>query len=448
MPLNSILDVAKNAILNNLESIDITSRNISNVNTEGYKRRRIESANLLGLGSGNGYDAENAVRVYNQFVETELMRERQTYNKYSTINNVLSNTETIFGETEEETGLSYILQNFWAGWNDLANDPESHTARMVVYERGKMLTNALNRLHQDLLDKQEEISYEIDDKVNQINSLLKQLYELNQKITKIGANELLDQRDYLLSNLSEIVDIQIRYLDDNKIIISVGGQILLAENYLSQIKTEISYNNGFSDYSFYLDKGTSALQINGGTIAGLIEVNNQYIPEYVNYLDTIATTLVSRVNSIHAQGYNLEGQTGIAFFNNNVTGSGDISINPDIARDPALIAASATGNAGDGSIALAIAGIQTERLIKNDTIANYYTALVSQIGSQVQETSILTKNQENVVAKLENQRDAISGVSLEEELTNLIKYQQSYQAAARMLRTADEVVAMLMNYIS
>ncbi len=319
---------------------------------------------------------------------------------------------------------------------------------MVVYERGKMLTNALNRLHQDLLDKQEEISYEIDDKVNQINSLLKQLYELNQKITKIGANELLDQRDYLLSNLSEIVDIQVRYLDDNKIILSVGGQILLAENYLSQIKTEISYNNGFSDYSFYLDKGTSALQINGGTIAGLIEVNNQYIPEYVNYLDTIATTLVSRVNSIHAQGYNLEGQTGIAFFNNNVTGSGDISINPDIARDPALIAASATGNAGDGSIALAIAGIQTERLIKNDTIANYYTALVSQIGSQVQETSILTKNQENVVAKLENQRDAISGVSLEEELTNLIKYQQSYQAAARMLRTADEVVAMLMNYLS
>lgn len=448
MPLNSILDIAKNAVLNNLESIDITSRNISNVNTEGYKRRRIETAYMLGLSGGNGYNKENAVRVYNQFVETELMRERQTYNKYSTISDILSNTETILGETGEGTGLSYILQDFWAGWNDLANDPESHTARMVVYERGKMLTNAFNRLHQDLLDKHEEISYEIDDKVKQINSLLKQLYELNQKITSVGANDLLDQRDYLLNNLSEIVDIQVRYLDQNKIIVSVGGQILLAENYLSQVKTEVSYNNGFSEYSFYLDKGTSALQINGGTIAGLIEVNNKYIPEYVHHINTIATTLVSRVNALHSQGYNLNGQTGVVFFKNNVTGAGDITINPDIARDPSLIAASANKNAGDGSIALAIAGIQTERLIKDDTIANYYTALVSQIGSQVQETSFLTKSQENVVAKLENQRDAISGVSLEEELTNLIKYQQSYQAAARMLRTADEVVAMLMNYLS
>lgn len=447
MPISSVLDVAKQAILNNLEAIDTTSKNIANVNTEGYKRRRVDTSNMLGLGNNSGNYKENALRIVNRFIENELMRERQTYNKYETISNILSNTEMIFGESADENGLSYVLQQFWESWNDLANDPESQSARVVVYERGKMLASSFNRLHQDLLDKQEEISYEINENVNQINSYLNQIYELNRKIATNCTNDLLDQRDYLLQDLSEIIDIQIRYAEDNQIVISVGGQILMAENYLSQIKTEVTYNNGFSDYSFYLDKGTSPLQISGGKIAGLILVNNEYIPGYVNDLNNLAMTLASRVNAIHRQGYNVDGRTGYNFFVSNVTGAADIAIDPEIAYDPALIAASANRSAGDGSLALAIAGIQNERLIQNDTLGNYYATIVSKVGSHVQEASFLTSSQENVVNKLQNQRDAISGVSLEEELANLLQYEKSYQAAARLIQTADEVIETLLNYL-
>ncbi len=447
MAITRVFDIAQRSLLNSREAIDTTAKNIANANTEGYKRRRIETSQLIGFaGGGNGYNLENATRVYNSFVEKQLLREQQNLGRYDTTETILSNIEAIFGEPDE-MGLSNILHEFWSAWNDLANDPESQSARIVVRDKGEMLAATFQRLHNNLRDIQQQISIEINEKVDKVNQLLRQIYAVNQQISANSTSDLLDQRDLLINDLSELVNIEVREYPNDEIILSLGGQILLSENYLSQIKTEVTYSSGFSDYTFLLDQGKSPLQIDSGIMGGLIAINNTYIPDYVNRLNILATSIANRVNAIHSSGYNLEGKTGINFFSNDVTGAGNITLNPDIAYDASLVASSKTASSGDGSIAIAIADIQFEPLIQNDTITNYYNSLIGKIGSQVQEASFLKNSQEKVVENLKNQRDAISGVSLDEEMTRLIEYEKSYQAASRLLKTANELIDTLLSIL-
>jgi len=445
--ITRVFDIAQRSLLSSREAIDITSKNISNAKTEGYKRRRIETSHLIGFGSASGDSSvENASRIYNRFVENQLMREQQNLGKYDTTESILRNIEAIFGEPEE-MGLNNVMSEFWAAWNDLSNDPESQSARIVVRDKGEMLASTFQRLYGNLRDIQQQIGLEINEKVDMVNQILRQIYSVNQQISANSTSDLLDQRDLLINDLSQLVDVKVREYPNDEIILSLGGQILLSENYLSQINTDVTYSNGFSDYTFRLDKSTSPLSINSGIMRGLIAINNEYIPDYVNRLNTLASTIANRVNAIHSSGYNLDGETGINFFESNITGAGDIALNVDVSFDASLIAASRTAVSGDGSIALEIADIQFEKLIQKDTIGNYYNTLVGKVGSQVQEASFMKSSQEKVVANLLNQRDAISGVSLDEEMTRLIEYEKSYQAASRLVQVANDMVDTLLSMI-
>jgi flagellar hook-associated protein 1 FlgK len=446
--ITTVFDISKQALLNSQSAIDTTAKNITNVNTEGYKRRRVETSNYLGIrNTSSNLDQDDLSRIRNTFIDHRLLMEQENLGKYETSGTLLNNIESIFGEPLE-SGLGNIMSEFWNAWNDLANDPESQTAKTVVKDQAVMLTNTFNRLYANLQDLQQQIDFDINEKTNEVNQLLQQVDSLNRRLSTHSSADILDQRDAVINKLSKLVDIDVRENSSHEITISLDGQILISQNYSADLIGTVSYENGFSSYEFRLENGQTPLNIDGGSLGALLEINNQNIPDYIDQLNILATTLANRVNQIHNLGYNSNGENKVNFFEPNIQEAADIQVSSDILDDPSLIAtAKSAGSSGDNTIALAICNIQNEKLINGSTLSDFYNALISTVGSQVNEASFMTQSQTKIVENLQNQQDAISGISLDEELAALIEYENTYQAASRLIKTADIMIESLLNVI-
>ncbi len=195
-------------------------------------------------------------------------------------------------------------------------------------------------------------------------------------------------------------------------------------------------------------EGGSISSITGGKLGSLLEIYNSSIPDYSNEIDALATAIGTEVNDVHQLGYNLENGTGISFFDPEVSGASSLSVSTAIIYDPHLIATSSNPDeSGNASIASRIADLQNVNLLRGEKFSDHYNSIVSKVGSKVQESSFLKDSQGIVIDSLKNRRDSISGVSLDEEMSNLVKYQQAYQAASRMISVADELIQSVMALI-
>ncbi len=448
MAITTIFDISQKALLNNQAAIDTTAKNIANVNTEGYKRRQVTNYNITGFGSANGQPGQDEFyRIRNVFVENRLRMEQDNLEKYETSQMVLENIESIIGEPSD-SGLQNIMMEFWNAWNDLANDPENPAAKTVVKDKAVVMAHTFNRVYSDFRSLQEQIGYNINEKVDRVNQIISQIYNTNERLGSNSTSDLLDQRDILIDELSTLIDINVHEYENNGITISVGGQILVSDNYCSEIDADATYNNGFSDYKLSIGSNPNTVAINGGSLGALLEINNIHIPNYVEQLNTVAVSLANRVNQIHSLGYNSAGETGISFFSKNIQGANDFSVHEDILSDSTGIAtAQSVGASGDNAIALAICDIQQERLIGGMTISDTYNSLVSEVGSQLRESTFMADSQALVMENLKNQRDAVSGVSLDEEMAKLIEYENAYQAASRLIQTANLMLETLLEVL-
>jgi len=442
------MDISQRALLNNRSAIDTVAKNIANVNTDGYKRRRVDVAQLIGFGQVTSYtNRENMTRIRNRFIESQLRNEQHKLGKFQTSEMLLRNVESIFGEPLQ-SGLNSVMSEFWNAWNDLGNNPENPSARVIVRDKSVLLGNTFNRLYNDLKGLQQEVGVDISEKVKRVNDLLRQINSINGQLRKNSSSDLLDQRDSFVSELATILNIEIREYSDNDMTISTGGRILISKDYLGEILMEGSYENGFANYIFRLNSGQEPLVISSGELGSLIAVNNTNIPGFVQKLNQMAFNIAQYVNQIHRNGYNQNGVTNVNFFKDGITGAGDFAVSEEVRTNPDLIATSnVLGEPGNGTLAHMIFDLQTEPLFNNDTITNFYHALISQVGSQVQEASFLRESQEMILQNLKNQQDSVSGVSLDEEMTHLIEYEKAFQAAARLVNTADKMIDTLLSIV-
>lgn len=447
MAITRVFDISQRALQDSKRAIDTISKNIANVNTEGYKRRSVDTENRTGMRTANGADIQALMRSRNVFIENQLIREQGGLGKYESDASILTNIESIFGEPGQ-SGLQNLMSEFWNSWNDLANDPESQSARIVVRDKAIMMTNTFNRIYSDLHSMQQEMSSEIGNTVTQVNKLINQIDTLNQQYTISKSADILDQRDLILNKLSKLIDIEIKNNSGSNLVVSLDGKILVSDDYVGQIVTDINYENGFPSYTFTLDTSQKAIDIEGGSLGSILDINNSYIPNYMYKLDTMASSLANRVNQVHRNGYNLDGETGINFFTANINGAADIAVNSEIIEDSSLIAsAGSSSSAGDGSIAQAVYDVQFEKVLENGTLSDYYNSLITQVGHQVSEAEFLSESQKHIVESLQNQQDSVSGVSLDEELAKLIEFQNAFQAASRLVSAADEMIKSILNMI-
>ncbi len=449
--LSFLSEIGKQGMLLSQFGIQVTGRNISNVNTRGYSRQRLDVNPVLpeilaGFTLGSAIQGDTLRRIREDFVDRQFWSQNSLLSQYTTEESLLRQIEGVL-PSSNETGLGTMLDEFWSAWNSLANDPESSVVRTVVRDRAQTLAMSFNRVYREFASFQSTISDEINARVGEINRIAAQIAELN-KLGPVSNPELEDQRDRLVEQLSGLTNTEVQR-SGNNVSVFVSGLTLVSGRTSYEIAAKKTPGDGGMDQISTVIAGTN-LEINvaSGELGALLMVYNEDIPVLLDRLDTLAVTLAEEVNAIHRTGFNLAGVTGLDFFADTTEGAASIAVNSTIVDDVELIATSdALGEPGNGNIAKALADLGDREVIGNQTIGQYYRALVGSLGNRIQEISFLESNQRKIVNHLEMQRQSVSGVSMEEEMVRMVQLEQAFTAASRLVAVADELMRTLLELI-
>jgi flagellar hook-associated protein 1 FlgK len=458
------LEIGRRSLFAHQQALDVTGHNIANANTPGYSRQvvRITETSPFAPPSfsrptipgmlGTGVEVTSIERMKNEFIEDELRSESQSLGQSETRRDLLSEIELIFTEPSD-SGLRSSLDAFWTSLEDLAANPDQPSARSVVQQRASALADDLRHTYAQLNQLQDSVNESIVVKVDRVNQLTTQIANLNDQIMKASVaglmpNDLKDQRDQLIRDLSEIVDVSVVNGKYGDVSVSVAGALLvdgIEHRELAAVPNPL--NSNYYDLQF---AGTGTpVQVSDGALRGLLDMRDTVIAGYKGQVNDLAATLITQINLQHAAGFDLNGNPGGTFFAG--SDASDIALDAGVAGDPSLIAAAqagAPGNPapGDGSNATALANVKKQTVMAGGlSIDGFFQALIGKLGVESQAAETQVKNQEALLSQLEQQQQAVSGVSLDEEMINLVKYQQGYNAAARVISVMDEVLDTIIN---
>ena len=447
MSISRILEISKRSLLAYQSAIKTTTDNISNANNEYYKRRRV-NFNELNSGYGAlGLNVDDTRRLRQRFAEYQIYSENQLFGKYKSTHRLLSQIEGIFDENSD-SGLSKVLNDFYSAWNDLAQDPESDYARNLVVDKGMVLADNFQRINGDLQNIKDQIKPEVKLQLKDINQKLRLLQKINRRIRVQTNPDLLDQRDKILDDLSQKISLKIKEKENGEVNVYSDGILLVSYDTLNELKINEVTKNNTSQLQVVLKSSGHVLNMDNGEIAGLLEMNNSTLPEYKNKLDELARGLAEAVNKIHRQGENAKGVGGLDFFDSDIKGMADFKVNQAIINDPSLVASRRPGEAvGSGSIASDISDLQSKSIFNEGTAHEYYQSFLTQLGDKVQEADFNENSQKMIIDQLKNQRDAVTGVSMDEEMTQMVQYQQAYSAAAKMVNTVDQMMTTVLQMV-
>ncbi|MGB4598894.1 MAG: flagellar hook-associated protein FlgK [Trichlorobacter sp.] len=466
MGISAAFEIGKSGLKLFQVAAEVTSENIANVNTPGYSRQRVvlqtaPPTTHNGFPLGTGVRVQTVERYYDSLLQKQLVNAGATSSYNSTKAEVLQQIEPVFNEIAQE-GIGAAITKFFNSWQDLSLNPTGQAERQAVLSRAQILTDQfhyVSRTLNDAIIQQEEA---VVPQVNEINRVVKDIALLNGniKITELvdgNANEMRDQRDYLIRQLSEQMGVKFTENDDGTTDVYVTDAATGTDYYLvngSQFGTVNAAGTPavvtLTDYlgvtSNPLDP-TSATPFYssdtaGGQLWATLKMRDVTIPDYLTQVDALAFAIAGEVNTQHAAGFDIAGNPGGAFF----TGSTAASIGLDPAIDFNAIAASGSAiSTGDNSNAVALAQLLNDATtMGTSTFSNYYNSLVAQVGLDVQTANTVVKQDEAFMKQLTTLRDSQSGVSLDEELANLIQYQRSYQASAKLITTATEMMDVVL----
>ncbi len=454
-----IMNAGRGALFAHQKAIEVTGHNIANVNTPGYSRQRVNLATndpiSVGIGLvGGGVRATEIQRIYDRFLGLQINNENQNLGRWEAQKGALERVEIVFDETSGY-GLNQAMSEFWNAWQDLVNNPSGHVERVTLLAKSETMATTFNNMYSNLEQIQKDMDTNIKGTAGEINLIAEQIADLNQKIVQvetggINANDYRDSRDLLLKELSSLIDFDFFEDSNGSITVLVANGKPLVRNYFSWDLSTETNPDGLQNIVWDDNNGNTVditNDISGGKLKGWLEVRDVAIEDYKTRLDNMASSIITEVNNSHTAGFDLNSNPGEVFFTG--TSASDITVNTNIAGDVNLIAASGTalGVPGDNSNAIAVAELQNGTFMSGGTATydDFYNSLVSDVGIAVQSAGINYDHQEAMVSSLDNYRESISGVSLDEEMVNLIKFQHAYDAAAKLFRTVDELMDTLIN---
>jgi flagellar hook-associated protein 1 FlgK len=458
-----ILNTGRTALLTQQKAIDVTGHNIANVNTDGYSRQRVNMETNEPYSSqpgqtGTGVRAAEIQRIYDRFLGAQINNENQNLGNWETQKGVLERVEIIFDESSGY-GLNQAMSEFWNAWQDLANNPSDFAGRAALLAKSETMTATFNNIYSNLEQIQTDIDTSIMGTVKEINSIAEWIAGLNQKIalTEVGgqnANDYRDSRDLLLKELSLKINIDSFENSDGKVTVLVAGGRPLVENISSwNLSTQPDVDSDFQDIAWTDSDGNLVDitdSISGGKLKGWLEARDVTIPDYLSKLDNLAEGIITEVNDLHKAGLGLNDVSvaGRNFFAGTTATNMAVDVDVDDVNNIAA-AGSSDGLPGGNSNAIEIANLQNALKMNSDTATfdDYYNSLVSDVGSGVQKATVNFDHQSSMVTHLDNYRESVSGVSLDEEMVNLIKFQHGYNAAARLISVADELLDRVISMV-
>ena len=453
--LSSSMSTALTGVYAFQASIDVTSNNVSNVNTEGYSRRTVTLAStaqtLTTYGvAGGGVSATSVNRITNSFTTCRIVSVNSELGMYEAEQKYMTGVESLFDESDS-SGLSDALSTFWDSWGALANDPSGDTERSMVVTAAEDLADIVTDIYSELREIQSEINDDLSVAVGDVNDITSRIAELNVLIARANASgtdvsDYQDEMDQLTTELSGLVSITTTTYHNGQISVQLSdGTTLVDGSTANTLGTLTDPATGLSNITWsnqYGDVKDVTSTIGGGEIGGALYIRDELIPEYMDRLDEMASTLMTEINSLLTSGYDAEGLAGVALFTG--TGAGDMAVTASVADDPDLLAVSSTsdGAPGDGSIALLIIELEDEALLNggSSTISEFASALAADVGNQVESIDDNVDFQSNLIQYYENYKESVSGVSLDEEAANLVLYQNAYQACLQVITVIQELM--------
>lgn len=476
MSILSLLDIAKSGITAQRLALEVTSENITNVNTPGYSRQTtvFTTANVSqerGFPLGNGVRVAEIQRAYDDFLQMQLKAEGSTKGWSDTVLASMTRAEQLFNEFTTD-GLGKSLQDFFSAWQDLTANPQGQPERQAILARGQQLADQFKRVNSYLNDIKTEANQSLEGITADVNDKLRQIASLNEQIKQIEiqgarANELRDQRDLAVRQLAEKVGITYAEQTDGtlNISLSLGQPLVLGKDAAVLSLQPDAANGGFYRIYSTAPGGKTAVDIssivggpgNGqGEMGGTLQVRDSLVNGFLADLDELAYTLATEVNTLHSTGFGLTGSTGLDFFATPATmagysGLGGISVAITSTNDIAAAAVDpAVGGTGNNTNAKDIATLFDKILPLtggNMTIGGFYNSLVGKVGVAAQNAERSQTLSEGVLKQLDNLRESQAGVSLDEELANLIKYQKAFEGAAKLINTGTEMMDTILGLI-
>ncbi|MEW6243579.1 MAG: flagellar hook-associated protein FlgK [Bacillota bacterium] len=443
------IEIARRAMDAQRRAMEVAGHNIANANTRGYSRQRVSMTTtpplvLHGAGEretiqvGTGVRIEDIRRIRNAFLDFQARKAQAMLGQWQTREQILSEVEALINEPSE-AGLRSVLDQFWESLQELANNPESRAVRTTVIKQAGSLAVAFRHHRQVLTELVSSINLSIEAKIGEINATARQLAAVNEQIQRAvvagqSPNDLMDERDRLVEQLAKSAGAVSMPSKNHTVHVLVGGGVLVSGNNFQQIEL-------LSDGTLKWQGLALSVKPEAGQIAGYLQMRDHVIPSLIGDIDTLAASVISYMNATHRSGFDRDGNPGEDFF----VGSGawDIAVSPVLAGNPDRIAASGTGDVGDGSVALRMARFRQEPIVSGASVDDFFRGFIAGIGVLSQEAKRLSENQMLLVEQIEYQRESISGVSLDEEVAELLKYQHAFNAAARVINSFDEMLEVI-----
>jgi flagellar hook-associated protein 1 FlgK len=427
-------------------ALDVTGQNIANSNTAGYVRRR---ANLSEVGpavgvaalyatqqNAGGVTVSNSTRVNDPVLDARARVEHGRNGYLQSATGSLSGVESLFNEPSD-TGLAKQLSNFWDAWSSVANHPDDIPARNVVLQSATALATGLNEAAGALARVTAGVSDSRDQGVVELNTAATSLAQVNAALataaaTGTDANTLADQRDSLLTNIADLTGGATSLAPDGTATVVVGGQTL--------VSGAIAFTAAVDSSGQLTVAGATAAGVSGA-IGAHIDALTTVLPGYAGKLNSVAIALSSTVNGAQTAGYDNTGAAGGPLFTSSA-GNEAATIAVAVTDPNALAASAVPGGSRDASVALALSGAGSAATGADSS----YRQLVADLGTDVQRSTRQAAVQQTVTDTVDGLVDSTSGVSMDEETTNLITFQRAYQAASRVLTTVDETLDVLINH--
>ena len=432
--------------------LNVTGQNIANLNTDGYARRTVSLYEVT-PSAGGGVEAVGARAQRDVLLDARIRQEFPAETQYGAVADSLAVVETSLGTVGQS--IDGALTTFFDSFSSLAQEPTSSVVRDGVVLTGEQLAHTFNNMATRLAGARQAADGQIRGGVDRLNTLAKQIAQLNTAIATSGGADtetLRDQQGIALKALAGLADVTVNERAEGGVDVSIGaGRALVMGSNTYAVSAVATGPSGFAVVTL----GGVAItgEIQRGQIGGLLQVRDTIVPDYQQRLDQLAFDVAGQVNALHQAGTGLTGATGQAFFAPlaAVAGAaGAISVDAAVAANSSLVAASSTGAPGDNQAARAMANLRDTRVLNGGTttLNDSWSQLVYRVGSDTQTAQAQRVSGQQVVDQITKLRDQVSGVSLDEEAAAMMKFQRAYEANARFFMSVNDTISTLMAMVA
>ncbi len=447
--LNASLATALSGLIAEQGALETTTNNVANVNTPGYSREQPvlvsgDPVVIDPLTFGTGVTLRSVESIRDTILESRIQQETQTQGQFSSLASALQQTQVNFTSNTGDIGTA--ISNFFDSINQLSTNPADLSLRQGVLTAAGNLAASFNTAANNLTQQRGNLDLSVVQTVGQINRFTQQIAKLNGQIATLqnvgeNAGTFIDQRTQLIDQLSSLVDVSVIPSDNTITLTTANGTSLVAGQQSFQLQTQ---TDSLGLHDIYAQGVDITSKIVAGQLGGTVQARDQRIPGIQAQLDALAAGLANAVNAVQVGGSDLNGVQGTNLFNPPAGVGAAASLSVAI-TDPALIAASSDGSAGSNGNAEVMYALRNQAVVAGQSPTDYYSGVVFNVGNGTANAAAEQSASALVLQQLNDQRSSVSGVSLDQEAANMVRYQQAYSASAQVISTINSMMQTVIN---